>query len=70
MMMEPWCLCMRMTHNYLSDVASKRANITFVASNLLGTEKPYNNKSTNAGGWADSTLNTWLNTRMVTLLVM
>lgn len=50
---------------YLSDVASKRANITFVASNLLGTEKPYNNKSTNAGGWADSTLNTWLNTRMV-----
>lgn len=32
---------------YLSDVASKRANITFVASNLLGTEKPYNNKSTN-----------------------
>ena len=44
---------------YLSDVASKRANITFVASNLLGTEKPYNNKSTNAGGWADSTLNTW-----------
>ena len=50
---------------YLSDVASKRANITFVASNLLGTEKPYKNKSTNAGGWADSTLNTWLNTRMV-----
>lgn len=50
---------------YLSDVASKRANITFVASNLLGTEKPYNNKSTNAGGWAESTLNTWLNTRMV-----
>ena len=50
---------------YLSDVASKRANITFVASNLLGTEKPYNNKSTNAGGWAESSLNTWLNTRLL-----
>ena len=50
---------------YLSDVASKRAPITFVASSLLGTEKAYSNKSTNAGGWTDSTLNTWLNTRMV-----
>ena len=49
---------------YLSDVASKRANVTFIASNLLSSRKPYSNKSTNDGGWADSTLNTWMNTRI------
>lgn len=49
---------------YLSDVSSKRANITFIASNLLGVKKSYSNKSTNAGGFAESTLNTWLNTRI------
>lgn len=49
---------------YLSDVASKRANITFIASNLLGVKKSYSNKSTNADGFAESTLNTWLNTRI------
>lgn len=49
---------------YLSETASKRANLTFLAKNLLGVNKQYSNKSTNAGGWADSTLNTWLNTRL------
>nr|DAT03820.1 MAG TPA: INTERNALIN B BINDING, LEUCINE RICH REPEAT.2A [Caudoviricetes sp.] len=49
---------------YLSDVASKRANVTFIASNLLGSKKAYSNKSTNTGGWAESTLNTWMNTRI------
>lgn len=49
---------------YLADTASKRANMTFVAANLLGINKQYSNKSTNAGGWADATLNTWLNTRL------
>ena len=49
---------------YLSDVASKRANITFIASRLLNTEKAYSNSSTNAGGWSESTLNTWLNVRL------
>ena len=49
---------------YLSDVASKRTNVTFIASNLLGSKKAYSNKSTNTGGWAESTLNTWMNTRI------
>lgn len=49
---------------YLSDVASKRANVTFIASNLLSSKKPYSNSSTNAGGWAESTLNTWMNARI------
>ena len=49
---------------YLSDVTSKRANITFIASNLLNIKKAYSNKSTNDGGWAESTLNTWMNTRI------
>lgn len=49
---------------YLADTASKRANLTFLASNLLGISRQYSNKSTNAGGWADATLNSWLNTRL------
>lgn len=49
---------------YLADTASKRANMTFLAANLLGVNKQFSNKSTNAGGWADATLNTWLNTRL------
>lgn len=46
---------------YLSDGSSKQANITFLAKNLLGTSKGY---GTRAGGWATSTMNTWLNTRL------
>lgn len=49
---------------YLADTASKRANLTFLASNLLGVSRQYSNKSTNTGGWADATLNTWINTRL------
>lgn len=49
---------------YLSDVASKRANVTFIASNLLGVRKVFSNKSTNDGGWVDSSLNTWMNARI------
>lgn len=49
---------------YLANTASKRANITFLASKLLGINRQFSNKSTNAGGWAESTLNSWLNTRL------
>ena len=49
---------------YLSNVSGKRANLTFVASNLLGINKAYTNAGTSSGGWAQSTLNTWLNTRL------
>lgn len=50
--------------HYLADTNSKRAQITFLASNLLSIKKGYTSKSTNEGGWADSPLNTWLNTRL------
>lgn len=46
---------------YLSDGSSKQANITFLAKNLLGTSKGYGARS---GGWATSTMNKWLNTRL------
>lgn len=46
---------------YLSDNATKRANITFIGKNLLSTNHSYGNVS---GGWSKSPLNTWLNTRL------
>lgn len=46
---------------YLSDNATKRANITFIGKNLLSTSYAYGNIS---GGWAKSQLNSWLNTRL------
>lgn len=49
---------------YLSNVSSKRAPLTFLAGNVLSIKKAFSNKSTNEGGWADSTLNTWMNTRL------
>lgn len=53
---------------YLADTASKRAPLTFLAANLLDVTKAYSGKSTNEGGWAVSTLNTWLNTRLYNAL--
>ena len=47
---------------YLSDNATKRANITFIAKNLLSTNHSYGNIT---GGWNKSSLNTWLNTRLI-----
>lgn len=47
---------------YLSDNATKRANITFIAKNLLSTNHSYGNIT---GGWSKSSLNTWLNTRLI-----
>ncbi len=46
---------------YLSDNATKRANITFIGKNLLSTNHSYGSIS---GGWSKSPLNTWLNTRL------
>ena len=46
---------------YLSDNTTKRANITFIGKNLLSTNCAYGNIS---GGWAKSSLNSWLNTRL------
>ena len=46
---------------YLSDNATKRANITFIAKNLLSANHDYGNVS---GGWSKAGLNSWLNTRL------
>ena len=50
---------------YLSDTASKRASMTFLAANILGVKKQFTTKSTNDGGWEKSSLNTWLNNRLI-----
>lgn len=42
---------------------SKETMVSLVASHLLDREMKYNNTNTNAGGWADCSLNRILNTR-------
>jgi hypothetical protein len=49
---------------YLSDNTSKRCSFSLLASHLLGRTKKWNPTNTNAGGWASSTLNISLNTRL------
>lgn len=48
---------------YLSDGSGKRSSMSFLASHILRTKKYMANSYENTGGWATSTLNTWLNTR-------
>jgi len=49
---------------YTSDAEAKRAPLTFLASNLLGINASYSKQSNTDGGWATSTLNKKLNTRL------
>ena len=49
---------------YLSDNTSKRCSFSLLASHLLGRMKKWNTSNTNDGGWAKSSLNTSLNTRL------
>lgn len=49
---------------YTSDADAKRASMTFLASNLLGINASYSKQNDTEGGWATSTLNTKLNTRL------
>ena len=49
---------------YLSDNTSKRCSFSLLASHLLGRTKRWNISNTNAGGWANSSLNKSLNTRL------
>ena len=49
---------------YLSDNTSKRCSFSLLASNLLGRTKVWNHTNTNDGGWAYSSLNKSLNTRL------
>nr|DAR44308.1 MAG TPA: hypothetical protein [Caudoviricetes sp.] len=49
---------------YLSDNASKRTAMTFLAKNLLGQKKALGRSSNNSGGYAKCTLPDYLNTRV------
>lgn len=49
---------------YLSDNTSKRCSFSLLASHLLGRTKKWNLTTTNAGGWANSELNSALNSRL------
>ena len=49
---------------YLSDNTSKRCSFSLLASHLLGRTKVWNQSNTNDGGWAESSLNKSLNTRL------
>lgn len=49
---------------YLSDNTSKRCSFSLLASHLLGRAKAWNASNTNAGGWANSSLNKSLNERL------
>ena len=49
---------------YLSDNPSKRCSFSLLATHLLEHNRSYNDESTNAGGWASSALNRYLNTRL------
>ena len=49
---------------YLSENESKRCSFSLIASHLLDRKVVFSSASTNTGGWASSTLNTFLNTRL------
>lgn len=49
---------------YLSDNASKRAPMTFIAENLLDQKKSLGNTSANSGGYAQATLPVFLDNRL------
>lgn len=48
---------------YLSSNSSKRAAMSFLAANAIRTQKTMNSSYINTGGWAESDLNKWLNSR-------
>lgn len=49
---------------YLSDNPDDMCSFSLLATNLLDRTKKWNNTSTNIGGWALSTLNKYLNSRL------
>ncbi|MDO5764124.1 MAG: DUF6273 domain-containing protein [Elusimicrobiales bacterium] len=49
---------------YLSDNSSKRCSMTFLDSHLLSRDMILNDSSSNTGGWAACSLNTYLNSRL------
>lgn len=49
---------------YLSDNPSKRCSFSLLGTHLLERQRQFNTKNTNEGGWAESELNKFLNSRM------
>lgn len=49
---------------YLSDNPSKRCNFTMLATHLLSRNSQFGTSYSYTGGWAESTLNTFLNSRL------
>ena len=48
---------------YLSNEPSKRCTFSLLAKHLLDRKRVFNENGSNAGGWTDSDLNSFLNTR-------
>ena len=48
---------------YLSDGSGKRSSMTFLASHLLANKMPLTSSTSNVGGWAEASLNAFLNSR-------
>lgn len=55
---------------YLQDNQSRRCSISFLASQLLSRKLRLGISSSNSGGWATSSLNTFLNTRLYNSIPM
>ena len=53
---------------YLSDNSNKRCSITFLQKDTLGQDMPLNSSSSNAGGWANTSLREYLDSRLVDAL--
>lgn len=49
---------------YLSENSSKRCSFSLLATHLLERSRNFNSINTNIGGWANSALNNFLNTRL------
>ena len=50
---------------YLSDNSGSRSSMTFIASNVLSQPMKMNSTGSNVGGWANFSLNSYLNNRVL-----
>lgn len=53
---------------YLSDNSNKRCSITFLQKDTLGQDMPLSTASSNTGGWANTSLREYLDSRLVNAL--
>lgn len=55
---------------YLTNDSNKRCTFSLLATHLLDRRRKWNNTRTNTGGWAKSTLNSFLNNRLYNAMPM